>query len=157
MTSEQGPVEHRVVELRADPPPSDPARPCSRVGADELAPADPTPGMTREVALQTEGMWSGTVDTEAGAVSGWHHHGVHDTTLYIVAGTMRLESGPGGGDVVEAGPGDFLHVPAGAVHRESNPGDGTSRAVIVRCGSGTPTVNVHGPAGPAGPAGAAGS
>ena len=59
---------------------------------------------------------------------------------------MRLESGPGGEVVVEAGPGDFLRVPAGAVHRESNPGDGTSRAVIVRCGSGTPTVNVDGPA-----------
>ncbi|MEO9151997.1 MAG: hypothetical protein ABI243_06305, partial [Lapillicoccus sp.] len=66
----------------------DAARPCRRVGASELAPADPTPGMTREVALQTEGMWSGTVDTEAGATSGWHHHGTHDTTLYVVAGTM---------------------------------------------------------------------
>jgi uncharacterized RmlC-like cupin family protein len=122
------------------------ALPCARVGADELDPADPTPGMSRAVALQTEGMWSGTVDTEAGAVSGWHHHGDHETTLYIVSGRMRLESGPDGGHVVEAGPGDFLHVPAGAVHRESNPGDARSRAVIVRCGSGTPTVNVEGPA-----------
>lgn len=127
-------------------PGHDPARPCSRVGADELSPADPTPGMAREVALQTPGMWSGTVDTEAGAVTGWHHHGEHDTTLYIVSGTFRLESGPGGGHVVEASAGDFLHVPAGAVHRESNPGDETSRAVIVRCGSGTPTTNVEGPA-----------
>jgi uncharacterized RmlC-like cupin family protein len=102
--------------------------------------------MSREVALQTTGMWSGTVDTEVGAVSGWHHHGDHDTTLYVVAGAMRLESGPGGRQVVEARPGDFLHVPAGAVHRESNPGDSISRAVIVRCGSGTSTVNVDGPA-----------
>jgi uncharacterized RmlC-like cupin family protein len=119
---------------------------CARVGADELDPADPTPGMSREVALHTESMWSGTVDTEPGAVSGWHHHGDHETTLYIVSGRMRLESGPDGGHVVEAGPGDFLHVPAGAVHRESNPGSGRSQAVIVRCGSGTPTVNVEGPA-----------
>ena len=65
---------------------------------------------------------------------------------------MRLESGPGGEVVVEAGPGDFLRVPAGAVHRESNPGDGASRAVIVRCGSGTPTVNVDGPAPASSPA-----
>ena len=119
----------------------DPATPCTRVGGDELAPADPTPGMARQVALHTETMWSGTVDTEAGTTSGWHHHGDHDTTLYIVSGRMRLESGPGGRDV-----GDFLRVPAGAVHRESNPGEATSRAVIVRCGSGTPTVNVDGPA-----------
>ena len=133
------------------PEPSPDARPCTRVAADALQPADPTPGMTREVALQTEGMWSGTVDTAAGTVSGWHHHGTHDTTLYIVHGRMRLESGPDGAHVVEAGPGDFLHVPAGAVHRESNPGDEPSRAVIVRCGSGTPTVNVEGPATGSGP------
>jgi uncharacterized RmlC-like cupin family protein len=116
------------------------------VGADELNPADPTPGMAREVAMHTERMWSGTVDTEPNAVSGWHHHGEHETTLYVVAGQMRLESGPGGGHVVEAQAGDFLHVPAGAIHRESNPGGEPSRAVIVRCGSGTPTVNVEGPA-----------
>lgn len=124
----------------------DPALPCARVGADELSLGDPTPGMTRRVALQTDDMWSGTVDTEAGAVSGWHHHGDHDTTLYIVSGRMRLESGPDGEAVVEAGPGDFLRVPAGAIHRESNPGDATSHAVIVRCGHGTPTINVDGPA-----------
>ncbi len=124
----------------------DPAQSCTRVAADALSRADPTPGMTRQVALQTETMWSGAVDTEGGAVSGWHHHGDHDTTLYIVSGRMRLESGPDGRDVVDAGPGDFLRVPAGAVHRESNPGDDPSRAVIVRCGSGTPTVNVEGPA-----------
>jgi len=116
------------------------------VGAGELDPTDPTPGMSREVAWHTEGMWSGTVDTEPGGVSGWHHHGDHETTLYVVEGRMRLESGADGSHVVEAGPGDFLLVPAGAVHRESNPGDGRSRAVIVRCGSGTPTINVDGPA-----------
>lgn len=112
-----------------------------------LQPADPTPGMSRRMAAQGEGMWTGTVDTEPGAVSGWHHHGEHETTLYVVSGRMRLESGPGGSEVVEAGPGDFLRVPAGAVHRESNPSGETSRAVIVRCGSGAPTVNVDGPAG----------
>src|SRR4051812_45708353 len=124
----------------------DAAHPCTHVAGDALSPADPTPGMSRQVALHTESMWSGTVDTEAGTASGWHHHGEHDTTLYVVSGRMRLESGPGGAVVVEAGPGDFLRVPAGAVHRESNPGESTSRAVIVRCGSGTPTVNVDGPA-----------
>ncbi len=129
----------------------DPALPCTRVGADELSAADPTPGMARQVALHTETMWSGTVDTDGGSTSAWHHHGDHDTTLYIVSGRMRLESGPNGEHVVEAGPGDFLRVPAGAVHRESNPTDESSRAVIVRCGTGTPTVNVDGPAGPAAP------
>ena len=122
------------------------AQPCTHVAGDDLSPADPTPGMSRQVALHTESMWSGTVDTEAGAVSGWHHHGDHETTLYVVSGRMRLESGPGGSHVVEAGPGDFLRVPAGAVHRESNPSDESARAVIVRCGTGDPTYNVDGPA-----------
>jgi len=122
------------------------ATPCRRVADDELAPADPTPGMTRRVGLRTEGMWSGTVDTEPGAVTGWHHHGEHDTTLYVISGRFRLESGPGGQDVVEGGPGDFLHVPAGAIHRESNPGAEPSRAVVVRCGTGTPTTNGDAPA-----------
>src|SRR3954463_5833259 len=126
--------------------PSDPAQPCTHVPGDALSPADPTPGMSRQVALHTESMWSGTVDTEAGAVSGRQHHGDHDTTLYVVSGRIRLESGPGGEVVVEAGPGDFLRVPAGAVHRESNPSDQPARAVIVRWGIGDPTYNVDGPA-----------
>jgi uncharacterized RmlC-like cupin family protein len=116
------------------------------VVADELTDSDPTPGMRRQLAMQRAGMWTGTVDTEPHATSGWHHHGEYETTLYIVSGRMRMESGPGGGDVVEAGPGDFLRVPAGAVHRESNPSAEPGRAVIVRCGTGEPTYNVDGPA-----------
>jgi uncharacterized RmlC-like cupin family protein len=124
----------------------DPAAPVVRIGADELTPADPTPGMARSLAMHDAGMWTGVVDTEPGSLSGWHHHGQHETTLYVVSGRMRIESGPGGAEVVEGGPGDFLRVPAGAVHRESNPGGDPARAVIVRCGTGDPTVNVDGPA-----------
>jgi uncharacterized RmlC-like cupin family protein len=122
------------------------AEPCRLVRADDLVPTDPTPGMSRMLAMHEAGMWTGVVDTEPGAVSGWHHHGAHETTLFIVSGQMRLESGVSGGDVVEAGPGDFIRVPAGTVHRESNPGAEPSRAVIVRCGTGEPTINVDGPA-----------
>ncbi len=127
-------------------PPNDPAAPCTHVPGGALTPADPTPGMTRQLALHEAGMWTGLVDTEPGAVSGWHHHGDHETTLFVVSGRMRLESGAAGGHVVEAGPGDFIRVPAGAVHRESNPSDETARAVVVRCGTGAPTINVDGPA-----------
>jgi uncharacterized RmlC-like cupin family protein len=103
--------------------------------------------MSRSLAMHDAGMWTGVVDTEPGSVSGWHHHGEHETTLYVVSGRMRIESGPDGAEVVEGGPGDFLRVPAGAVHRESNPGGDSARAVIVRCGTGDPTINVDGPAG----------
>jgi uncharacterized RmlC-like cupin family protein len=122
-------------------------RPVRVVRAEDLQEADPTPGMRRRRAFEAPGLWAGVVHTEPGATSGWHHHGEHETSLFVVRGRMRLESGPGGRDVVEAGPGEFLHVPAGAVHRESNPSAGEeSVAVIARAGRGTPTVNVAGPA-----------
>jgi uncharacterized RmlC-like cupin family protein len=79
-------------------------------------------------------------------VSGWHHHGDHETSIYVVSGTMRMESGPGGESVVDATAGDFLHVPKGAIHREGNPGDSESHLVVVRAGRGETVVNVDGPA-----------
>ena len=111
----------------------------------ELTEADPTPGMRREQAFSVDGLWAGLVHTEPGAASGWHHHGEHETSLYVVSGRLRLSFGPGGAEQVEAGPGDFLHVPAGTVHCEANPTDEVSTAVIARAGRGAPTVNVQGP------------
>lgn len=111
----------------------------------ELVDADPTPGMHRQEAFAVDGLWAGLVHTDPGATSGWHHHGEHETSLYVVAGTLRLSFGPGGLQEVEAGPGNFLHIPAWTVHREANPSDAVSTAVIARAGRGAPTVNVDGP------------
>ena len=122
--------------------------PVRAIRTQDLTEADPTPGMRRQKAFTAPGLWAGLVHTEAGATSGWHHHGSHQTSLFVVTGMMRLESGPDGEVVAEAGPGEFLHVPAGAVHRESNPGSERSTAVIARSGYGAPTVNVAGPASP---------
>ena len=108
------------------------------IPSDALVDSDPTPGMRRREAIAVPGLWSGLVHTEPGATSGWHHHGEHETSLYVVAGAMRLEFGPGGRAVVDAGPGDFIHVPARIVHRESNPTDQRATAVIARAGSGYP-------------------
>jgi uncharacterized RmlC-like cupin family protein len=108
--------------------------------------ADPTPGMLREQAIDVDGLWAGLVRTGPGAASGWHHHGEYETSIYVAAGSLRMESGAGGREVVEAVQGDFLHVPPGAVHRESNPGEVASALVVVRAGRGTPTINVDGPA-----------
>jgi len=120
--------------------------PVRLVRPEERTAADPTPGMRREQAVSTNTMWAGSVTTEAGAVSGWHHHGEHESTIYVVSGALRMESGPGGRDVVDAGPGDFLYVPPHAVHREGNPTAEQSSIVVVRGGSGPPTINVEGPA-----------
>ncbi len=120
--------------------------PVRRVVPAERVEGDPTPGMLREEAIAVDGLWAGLVRTDAGAVSGWHHHADYETSIYVAYGRIRIESGPGGREVVEAEPGDFVHVPRGAVHRESNPGDAESAIVVVRAGRGVPTVNVEGPA-----------
>jgi uncharacterized RmlC-like cupin family protein len=122
---------------------SDPAR---RISPADRVVGDPTPGMIREQATVVEGMWSGFVRTEPHMTSGWHHHGDHDTSIYVVTGALRMECGPGGSVVIEAASGDFVYVPKRAIHRESNPEDEQSHLVVVRAGHGPPTVNVVGPA-----------
>lgn len=111
----------------------------------ELRPGQPTAGMTREEAFATASMWAGLVRTEPGMQSGWHHHGDHETAIYMLSGRMQMESGPGGSEVVEAGAGDFIYVPAEAIHRESNPSEEQAVAVILRSGTGQVVVNVEGP------------
>jgi uncharacterized RmlC-like cupin family protein len=108
--------------------------------------ADPTPGKVREQAVAVDGLWSGLVRTQPGVTSGWHHHGGHDTSSYVVEGTVRIEFGPGGAQAVDAGPGDFLHIPGHVVHREINAGSTPSQEVVTRSGTGPLTVNVDGPA-----------
>ena len=122
------------------------AEPARRIGPDERVEGHATPGMTREEAIAVDGMWSGFVRTAGGAASGWHHHGDYDTTIFVVSGSLRMESGPGGSSVVDAAPGDFIFVPKGSVHREANPGDDESHLVVVRAGTGPAVVNVDGPA-----------
>jgi len=104
---------------------------------------NPTPGMQRAHAISVPGLTSGTVSVGPGVMSGWHHHGTHETSIHVLRGVLRMEFS---GSSFDAAPGDFIHVPAGAVHRESNPGDEPNLAVFSRSGSGTVTVNVDDPA-----------
>lgn len=113
----------------------------------ERAEGQLTPGMRREQVVSTDRSWSGHVTTEAGMVSGWHHHGDYESHIYVVSGTLRMESGPGGQDVVDAQPGDFVFVPPHTVHREGNPSSGAATVIVVRAGSGESVFNVDGPEG----------
>ena len=101
--------------------------------------------MAREEAISTDRMWAGVALTESGMVSGWHHHGAYESTIYVQAGGFRMEFGPGGRDVLDAGPGDFLYVAPHAVYREANPTNDEARIVMVRAGSGEPVFNVDAP------------
>ena len=78
-------------------------------------------------------------------VSGWHHHGDYESHIYVVSGALRMESGPGGQDVVDAGPGDFVFVPPHTVHREGNPTSAEGTVIVVRAGRGEAVFNVDGP------------
>ncbi|HEV8065367.1 MAG TPA: cupin domain-containing protein [Acidimicrobiales bacterium] len=122
---------------------SDPVR---VVRPEDRVEADPTAGMIRERAIDADGLWAGLVRTAPGAASAWHHHGDHETVIYVARGSLRMESGTGGLDVLAAAAGDFLHVPKGSIHRESNDGDEESHLIVLRAGHGAPTINVDGPA-----------
>ena len=100
--------------------------------------------MTRALAFDLPMLWAGQVETDPGAVSGWHHHERNETSLYIVRGILRLEF-EGHEGYLDAGPGDFVHVPAWTVHRESNPGRESSHPINARVGGGSPTDNLDAP------------
>ncbi len=111
----------------------------------ERTPGPATPGMDRQQAFATDRTWSGLVRTEPGMVSSWHHHGDYETVIYVLRGALKMEFGPGGQVIAEAGPGDFVYVPKGAVHRESNPSSGSAEVIVVRAGVGESTFNVDRP------------
>jgi uncharacterized RmlC-like cupin family protein len=122
------------------------AEPVRKVSAGQRTEGQYTAGMLREEALATDDIWAGLVRTEAGMTSGWHHHGDYETAIYVLAGRLRMESGVGGNDVLEAAPGDFVLVPRRAVHRESNPSGEESKLIVMRAGHGEVVFNEDGPA-----------
>jgi uncharacterized RmlC-like cupin family protein len=112
---------------------------------DRHLPAQTTPGMAREEILTRGETWIGTVRTDPGVETGWHHHGTYESYIYVLAGTARMEFGPGGADELVCGPGDVIHVAPGVVHREISVGDVPSEAILFRIGSGQVTFNLDGP------------
>jgi len=117
-----------------------------RIRADELVEIEGPPEIHRRQAFAKPGLWAGLTTTEPGLVSGWHHHGGHDTIVYVISGSVAIEFGEGGRQAVQGGAGDFLVIPSGLVHRESTPGEEPSRSVVIRAGGdGPPTVEVDGP------------
>ena len=64
------------------------------VTPDDRTAGPPTPGMERQQAFAIDGMWAGFVRTDAGMASGWHHHGEHESVIYVLSGALRTEFGP---------------------------------------------------------------
>jgi uncharacterized RmlC-like cupin family protein len=101
--------------------------------------------MHREAAFVGEGIWVGTVRTEPGVVTGWHHHGAYDTYIHVRSGRFRLEFGPGGSRVEEGGAGTFFFIPGGEIHREASASDDGVEALLFRVGHGEVVINTDGP------------
>jgi uncharacterized RmlC-like cupin family protein len=117
-----------------------------RIGADALVEIEGPPEIHRRQAFAGPGLLAGLTSTEPGLVSGWHHHGGHDTIVYVLSGSLAIEFGEGGRRAVQAGAGDFLVIPSGLIHRESTPDDEPSESVVIRAGGdGPPTIEVEAP------------
>jgi quercetin dioxygenase-like cupin family protein len=119
----------------------------STVSADALNAGAPTPGVVREIAFDTARATLMRARAEAGAASGWHHHGERDVLGHVVRGRARFEFGPGGRESTEVEEGGFFHVPAGLVHRDVNPLDEPQEIVLTVVGEGPLVVNLAGPPG----------
>ena len=117
----------------------------SAISADALEPGASTPGVLRELAVETDSATLMRARAEPGAASGWHHHGDRDVLGYVVSGRARFEFGPGGDESVEVEEGGFFHVPARLVHRDVNPADAPQEIVLTIVGEGPLVVNVDGP------------
>ena len=101
--------------------------------------------MERREVASDDRIWVGWVRTEPGVASGWHTHGERDSYIYVIAGSVRIEFGPGGREAIDAGPGDVIINPARTVHREITAAADPVEAFVVRAGSGPPVINVEGP------------
>ena len=78
--------------------------------------AEQTVGMIRKsgVTPETAGsraLWTGYVTTPPGMVSGAHHHGDAESSIYVVSGSARFTWGDRPGAWCVTGPGDFIYVP----------------------------------------------
>ena len=117
-----------------------------RIGRGELVEIESPPEIRRQQAFAKPGLWVGIATTQPGLVSGWHHHGGHDTIVYVLSGRLAIEFGEGGRQAVQVAAGDFLVIPSGLVHREGTPTGDASESVVIRAGGdGPPTIEVDGP------------
>lgn len=110
-----------------------------------------TDGMRRAAAIGASagatGIWAGTVDIEADAKTGPHHHGELESVIYVLRGRARMRWGEQLEYAAEAGPGDFIFVPPFVPHQEANASpDELLSCVVMRSGTEPIVVNLDIPA-----------
>src|SRR5438477_12754393 len=75
-----------------------------------------TPGMDRAAAINlarvgAQKIWAGTVKNHPNAKTGAHHHGHHESVIYVLKARARMRRGEHLERVSEAGPRGFIFVP----------------------------------------------
>ncbi len=116
-----------------------------RIGPRERVSSVPVPGITREEAVAAGLVTAALVRTEAGMRSGWHHHGDHETVIYVLSGLLQIEFGSSAEEALEADPGDFVYIGRWAVHRDGNPKAEEATIIVFRAGTGQVIFDVDGP------------
>lgn len=89
--------------------------------------------------------WAGWIQNKAGHTSGWHHHALNETHVYVIRGSVTVQFGPGGGESIVARAGDFFIIPAQTIHREITGEDGDLDAFVVRVGGEPEQIDAAGP------------
>ncbi len=108
-----------------------------------------TPGMARAAAVNfarvgAQKIWAGTVNIQAGAKTGAHHHGELESVIYVVSGRARMRWGEALEYTAEAGPGDFIFIPPFVPHQEINASDDeVLDCVVIRSDNEAVVVNLE--------------
>jgi quercetin dioxygenase-like cupin family protein len=113
----------------------------------ELQEAPASPGISRHLAFEGDGIRALRSRGDPGNASGWHHQGDYDVYGFVVSGKARFEKAEDGGEAITVGAGDFFHVPPHTIHHESNPSDEGAEVILFIKGSGPLVTNVEGGAG----------
>lgn len=111
----------------------------------ELEAAPATPGVTREVAFETENDMVIRARVAGGTATEWHHHCDRHVYAYLREGRAVIEYGPEGRERHELSAGDFGYIPPRTVHRDINPTDQEHVVIINFVGSGPLVENVGRP------------
>lgn len=95
-----------------------------------------THGMVRragvcESTVGASKIWMGETHMAPGVVSGAHHHGENETSIYVLSGNPVFIYMAGGVEErIETSPGDYVYVPPFVPHIESNE-LGEDEAVVI--------------------------
>ncbi len=115
-----------------------------RASEEETEPRSPVGG---QPVFDVPGAHVGLTRLSPGAVTSWHHHGTCNFFGYMLKGTVKLESGPGGSQSERIPEGHFFRIPPHLVHRDVNDSGDMALIAIACVGEGPMSVNVDTPEG----------